>query len=470
MEGRAARRRLPALVLGRADGVRGGRRGDRGQRRHARRRPRRYPDARPGAGARRPQRHRHRAVPAPTRAPTCVDRLRRRPGPAVRAVRRPDHPAEGRRRTCSPRRRRSTRTCRSCCARASPDTPEIGARRAPPSRSCRPRGDGVRLGRGDAAAAGPGPAAHARDRRSSARRSTSRSASSTSRRWPASTAVVASDVGGIPEVVVDGETGLLVHYDEAEPAAFEAGLAAAVNAVVADRPRGRRWARPGGAGRARVRLARDRRRRPSRSTAPPSPSAPSSHPADSAERWSVGQVAAGQAARGAGIPFGGAARSSHTGFATPTTAPVPSSTCVRTNEDACVLGRDRRPGPRTGRRRRQLRHHRRTGRHVVRPGVVDRPLDHLERGRRRRSASPRSAAAGRRPWTPTPSPSGTRRRPSGPGCRGTSPAARTRPARPPGTPAGRPRPRAVRPHGGEEVVDDARASPGRSGRRWRRCR
>ncbi|OBC05115.1 glycosyl transferase family 1 [Mycobacterium sp. 852013-50091_SCH5140682] len=49
-----------------------------------------------------------------------------------------------------------------------------------------------------------------------------------------STAVVASDVGGIPEVVADGETGLLVHYDASEPGAFEAGLAEAVNSLVAD--------------------------------------------------------------------------------------------------------------------------------------------------------------------------------------------------------------------------------------------
>lgn len=49
------------------------------------------------------------------------------------------------------------------------------------------------------------------------------------------TAVVASDVDGIPEVVVDGETGTLVHYDESDPEGFERDIAAAVNNMVADR-------------------------------------------------------------------------------------------------------------------------------------------------------------------------------------------------------------------------------------------
>lgn len=48
------------------------------------------------------------------------------------------------------------------------------------------------------------------------------------------TAVVASAVGGIPEVVLDGATGVLVPYHPAAPETFERSLAAGVNAVVGD--------------------------------------------------------------------------------------------------------------------------------------------------------------------------------------------------------------------------------------------
>ena len=64
-----------------------------------------------------------------------------------------------------------------------------------------------------------------------------------SRRWPQGTPVVATPVGGTPEVVVDGETGLLVPPRDVE------ALAAALRELLADPERAQRL---GEAGRRRV--------------------------------------------------------------------------------------------------------------------------------------------------------------------------------------------------------------------------
>jgi starch synthase len=65
--------------------------------------------------------------------------------------------------------------------------------------------------------------------------------------------VVASAVGGIPEVVVDGSTGILVPVElrtddpmrPVDPAAFEASLASAINRLMADAPLRERMGRAG---------------------------------------------------------------------------------------------------------------------------------------------------------------------------------------------------------------------------------
>lgn len=59
------------------------------------------------------------------------------------------------------------------------------------------------------------------------------------------TAVVASDVGGIPEVVADGITGSLVHYDADDATGYQARLAEAVNALVADPATAERYGHAG---------------------------------------------------------------------------------------------------------------------------------------------------------------------------------------------------------------------------------
>ncbi len=55
------------------------------------------------------------------------------------------------------------------------------------------------------------------------------------------TPVVASDVGGIPEVVADGVTGTLVHYDAGDPVGFQTRLAAAVNELIGDPEKAKRY-------------------------------------------------------------------------------------------------------------------------------------------------------------------------------------------------------------------------------------
>ena len=59
------------------------------------------------------------------------------------------------------------------------------------------------------------------------------------------TAVVASRVGGIPEIVVEGESGYLVDYDADEPRAFTTALAARIQELLSDPARASKMGRAG---------------------------------------------------------------------------------------------------------------------------------------------------------------------------------------------------------------------------------
>jgi len=54
--------------------------------------------------------------------------------------------------------------------------------------------------------------------------------------------------GGIPDVVRNGVTGLLVPYSEADPRAFEDAFAERVNELLENPERARRWAWPAASG------------------------------------------------------------------------------------------------------------------------------------------------------------------------------------------------------------------------------
>ena len=142
-----------------------------------------------------------------------VRRLGIDPDPPVSRLRGPDHPAEG---AALP----VARGGRSC-----PGGPAGPVRRRPGHPGDHRRGRRLIAELRRAATAWCGSSemlpsteviagAQRTQRFSRARRSTSRSASSTSRRWRARLAVVATATGGIPEVVVDGETGLLVPIEQ----------------------------------------------------------------------------------------------------------------------------------------------------------------------------------------------------------------------------------------------------------------
>ena len=214
VEGRAARRRLRRLQLGRDDGVRRGAAGSSPSAAAMRDDVlRSYPDVDPDQGARGPQRHRHRALVAAPE-PRPGPRAGRRPGPPERDLRRPDHPAEGAA-ALPARRRRSCRPTSSWCCAPAPRTPPRSRRRcAAWSTALAATRDGVvwiaeMLPRADVVALLTAATVFACPSIYEPLGIVNLEA------MACETAVVATATGGIPEVVVHGETGWLVPIEQA---------------------------------------------------------------------------------------------------------------------------------------------------------------------------------------------------------------------------------------------------------------
>ena len=164
-------------LVGRAHGVRGGRRRGRGQPRHARPTSSRRTRRSTRAGCTSIYNGIDTDFYRPDPDTDVLERLGVDLDPAVRRVRRPDHPAEGRAAPAARRARASTATCSSCCSPARPTPPSSRPRPTTLIADAAGRARRRVRGLGDAAARGGPPGADRTRWRSCARRSTSRSAS-----------------------------------------------------------------------------------------------------------------------------------------------------------------------------------------------------------------------------------------------------------------------------------------------------